>query len=261
MNDLDARLLDLLERHYPPTSRTPDWDDVLDRASKGRGRSRLRMLALAAAALACIAIPTLALSASVRDLIFPRPLLTEATLLVSSPIGNGKIARMWASPSSTGGDCRFVTADAADTDKRPARIGAGYCALSPTQARPPPAPPLWAGLSIQHRSGAGPNWLPPIISGAVARSLGAARVELRWRTGAMPLALSSGFFLGGSPNLYRPPFNNLPYTVIAYDSDGREVARFKFASRVFYTTGNGKQTILPKLRDFARQHRDRHINP
>lgn len=260
MNDLDPRLIDLLERQYPPTSRTPDWDDVLDRACKGRGKSRLRMLALVAAVLACIVIPTLALSASVRDLIFPRPVLTEATLLVSSPIGNGKVARMWESPSSTGGDCRFVTADAADTDERPARTGAGYCASGTTQTRPAPVP-LWAGLSIQHRSGAGPNWLPPIISGEVAPSLGAARVELRWRTGATPLALSNGFFLGGSPNLYRPSFNNLPYTVIAYNSDGREVARFKFASRVFYTTGNGKQTILPKLRDFARQHRDRHINP
>lgn len=97
------------------------------------------------------------------------------------------------------------------------------------QARPDA--PLVVGSSIGRRLKGDPSkWVPPIVSGAVLPRLKAARVAVVWKGGSLPLRLEDDFFLGGSPRLYMPPFERFPFTVVAYDADGRRVAEKRLES-------------------------------
>jgi hypothetical protein len=97
------------------------------------------------------------------------------------------------------------------------------------QARPDY--PLVVGLSISRRLKGDPaKWVPPIVSGAVLPSLKAERVTVVWKGGSLPLRLKDNSFLGGSPLLYMPPFARFPFTVVAYDADGRRVAEKRLES-------------------------------
>ena len=60
-----------------------------------------------------VAVPSLALSSDLHDLLglsdaHPKPLLEEGRLLVEAPADRGKVARLYAAPSSMGGTCWFV---------------------------------------------------------------------------------------------------------------------------------------------------------
>ena len=175
----------------------------------------------------------------------PSPAITaQATHVVSAPVGNGFFAHWWHSPSKTGGRCSFTTVDRAlEPPAVPARMGGGVCSSGGGHVgdRAREDHPLLAGLSIGHRHAkrTTPNWVPPTVQGSVYEGLHAARVQVEWNGGRLPLVLRDGYFLGGSPKLYMPPFSAFPFYVVAYDEDGREVARKKLESPSLRLTKGG----------------------
>ena len=69
-------------------------DDKLERATE-HSHHRWRVVALAAALLISVFLPTFALSATVCDLLgFTQPVLSKARLMVSAPVGGGRIVRV-----------------------------------------------------------------------------------------------------------------------------------------------------------------------
>jgi len=66
--------------------------------------------------------------------------------------------------------------------------------------------------------------VPPIVFGAVYPKLHAARVVIEWNGGQHELALRGNWFLGGTPALYMPSPDKLPFNVVAYDRAGHTLA-------------------------------------
>jgi hypothetical protein len=189
-----------------------------------RPRRRRLVAAAVAAVLVGLAAPALAFD-GVRSFIGwgHGPVLEEAQLLVSAPVADGTVARLWWSPSTSGGECLFETFGPPGDVERPAEMGAGGCTIGV----PPPE-----GASIIHVGGAGKvhgaeEWVPPVVSGGLDADLGAARVEVRWTGGAKPLAFANDYFIGAVEELYEPAAQALPFFLVAYDADGQEVARRK----------------------------------
>jgi hypothetical protein len=198
----------------------------------------VRAFGLTAAVALVVGAPALAFSSDVRALVGlarPNPVVAQATLLLSAPVGNGFWAHAWTAPSSTGGRCDFLTSDHRRVVDRPAQVNGGAICSASTggerlvQARPDH--PLVVGLSISRRLKGDPvKWVPPIVSGAVLPSLKAARVAVVWKDGSLPLRLKDNSFLGGSPLLYMPPFERFPFTVVAYNAESRAVAAKRLES-------------------------------
>jgi hypothetical protein len=238
--DVENEIRSELERLAPADERMADaWEEVLARSGPQRSpRRRVRLLVAVPALVLAVAAPTLALSAGVRSFLGmerPRPVVTEAELVLSSPVGNRFHAHLWHAPSTTGGRCSFLSVDHRRTPPRvPQANGGGACTARGTAVvdRAVRAHPLTVGLSISRRlrSGDPAKWVPPIVSGNVHPSLRAARVRVEWRGGSLPLVLDGGYFLGGGPQLYVPPFERFPFFVVAYDAGGREVARKRLES-------------------------------
>jgi hypothetical protein len=209
----------------------------MQRVSRGKVRGWAPLLVLGVG-LALVLAPTLAFSSNVRTLVGlarPEPAVAQATLLLSAPVGNGFWAHAWTAPSSTGGQCDFLTTDHRPLVRRPSQVNGGsMCSASTseerlTQARPDH--PLVVGLSMSRRLKGDPaKWVPPIVSGAVLPSLTAARVAVLWKGGSLPLRLKDDYFLGGSPLLYMPQFELFPFEVVAYDARGRAVAAKRLES-------------------------------
>jgi len=224
-----------------------DWDDVLQRANAQTVTMHRRRLALVAAAvLLAIALPTLALSASVRGLFGlgrpPRPEYRQARLAVSAPIPGGRVARVWVAPSTTGGTCEFVTIDPAGRNRHPVRMtGGGGCTLG--HAR------FHGQLSWSFSRGRRDT---PIVHGRVGANLHAARVELRWHGGVQQLAYSGGYFVAASPALKDPPFRRLPYDIVVYNTDGRIAAQSRIPTSFLYLDWKRFQ---PRLHRFRIAHR------
>ncbi len=225
-----AELLDVYTR-VPLAG--PAWEEV-----HRRSRARPRRIALVTVIAFMAAAPALALNSSVRSFVGltrPEPVLKQAVPLLSAPVGNGFWVHAWTAPSSTGGRCDFKTVDRRPTSRTTAEVNGGL-ACSSDGGREPltralPDHPLVVGLRISRRlKGVPGNWVPPIVSGAVLPSLNATRVEVVWNGGSLRLRLHDNYFLGGSPELYMPPFKNFPYFVVAYDSVGKEVARRRLES-------------------------------
>jgi hypothetical protein len=156
----------------------------------------------------------------------PQAVLGKAKLVVSAKVGNGFYAHVWLSPSSTGGQCRFVTKDTVARPTHPATFENGGCSAKGAFDTLPPSEPINAGVSIAQRphGAAATAWAPPIVSGYVANSLNASKVAISWNGGSLPLVLRDGVFVGGGGTLYTPPLKNLPYKVVAYDRKGKVVA-------------------------------------
>jgi len=81
----------------------------------------------------------------------------------------------------------------------------------------------------------------------VLPSLRVARVEVVWNGGSLPLRLSGNHFIGGSPLLYMPPFQNFPYIAIAYNARGKEVARKRLQSPGLL--------LLNGWKEYSREHK------
>jgi hypothetical protein len=216
-----------------------DYPGGVGRGKVQSERAVARALGLTAAVALVMAATALAFGGSnaraLVGLARPKPVVAQATLLLSAPVGNRFWAHAWTAPSSTGGQCDFLTTDHWPVAHRPTRVtGGGLCAASTggerlVEARPDD--PLVVGLSISRRLKGDPaKWVPPIVSGALLPSLKAARVSVVWKGGSLPLRLKDNSFLGGSPLLYTPPFERFPFTVVAYDADGRPVAEKRLES-------------------------------
>ena len=259
MNDLDPALGAQLDLEYPLTLRAPDWADVLARASV-RPRHRWRMVALVAAVVIGVTVPTFALSASVRDLFGFKPVYSKAELLVSTPVGDGRVVRVWRAPNAGGGECILTTVDRPDaglhgSDGGPPDNGGGGCSTGPIPARLPTHFMLNLGVSMAHNSDR-PGGTPPIVQGYINPMTQASRIELVWRAGRQRLAFANNYFVGVAPVLFKPSFDLLPFYTVAYDKQGREVAREKVITGGLYL---GYRKILPELRAYVRAHPGRHI--
>jgi len=219
-------------------------------------------MAVAAAVALALAAPALALSGSVRDLLGfgrPKPLVERAQLLLSAPVGNGFWAHAFTAPSSTGGRCDFFMLNrSASVVPVTNPNGSMACfSVDPgkrlTRARPDH--PLNVGFSISRRlEGGDPaKWVPPIVSGAVLPSLHAARIEVRWTGGSLPLRLKDNFFLGGSPGLYMPSFARFPFIVVAYDANGTKIAAKRLDSPALMMM-NGWKEYTPAYKQWKLTH-------
>lgn len=200
-----------------------NWDEVLRRVPR-RAPARRRVVLIAVVAAAAIALPALALSASVRGLLGfgIQPVYAKARLAVSAPISKGRVARVWVAPAKGGGICEFVTIDPAGTTGKPSSAtGGGSCADR-----------LGAGLSWSFSHGRGPA--PPLFHGHVGRLVPIARVELRWHGGARRLVVGHRIFLGETPELADPSFDRLPFDVVVLGPSGRTVARARIPTSFLY---------------------------
>jgi len=213
-------------------SQAPDWADVVRRSRPAKRTRRHALIALPLAVLA-IVLPAVALSAGLRSALGlgprPTPVLSRANLLVQAPVGNGFYAQAWRAPSTTGGTCLFLTHNRSRHRLRPVLWnGGGSCSehggvkLNSTTAQLPLAP----GISIARRAKHGVlrNWVPPIVFGSVYPKLHATRIVLEWNGGSHQFALRGDWFLGGTPALYMPSPDKLPFNVVAYDRAGHTLA-------------------------------------
>lgn len=241
MIDVEPVIREELERLAPQAeAEWPDWSNVIGRTSARPSQRRrgARRLALVAALALAVAAPALALSSEVRSLLGferPEPVVEQAKLLVSAPVGNGFYAHAWTSPSSTGGTCDFRTIDHSPIGRSPAKFNGGAACNRSGKSHPTRASrsvPLLVSVSVARRPkrGVPENWVPPIVSGAVLPSLRVARVEVVWNGGSLPLRLRNSTILGGSAALYMPPFETFPYFVVAYDTRGNAIARKRLES-------------------------------
>ncbi len=80
---------------------------------------------------------------------------------------------------------------------------------------------------------------------------------LEWNGGSHDLTLRNGYFVGGGPFLYNPPFAHLPYYVVAYGGHGHEVARRKLESPTLYVDINGWKEFTPKYLRWKQTHKRR----
>ncbi len=246
MTDADA----LLAARFAATRDTyddADWGDVLQRLNAQSVRTRhWRLAAVAAAILLAVAVPTLAVSASVRGWFGlgspPQPDYGHARLVVSAPVPGGRVARVWVAPSANAGECEFVTIDPRGPKRQPVQMtGGGACTLG---QRPFNGSLAWSFSHPRHDT--------PIIHGRVSSKLHAARVELHWHGGTQQLAYnSSGFFIAAAPALNNPRFGRLPYDIVVYNRDGRIVARSRIPTSFLYL--DWKQ-VQPQLHQYRVAH-------
>jgi hypothetical protein len=191
----------------------------------------------------------------------PRPVWRKAEVLVSAPVGNGFYAHLVRVPSTTGTRCALTI-----LSRRPGRpplwLGGGrggVCTLRGVHrvGSADRSHPLVIAVSVRRRPvrGVRANWVPPVVTGSVYRGLHAARVRIEWRHGSYPLVLDGGYFAGGSPRLYRPPFGNFPFSVVAYDAHGHEVARKKLDSPTLRLMRHGWKQYAREYREWKRGRR------
>lgn len=242
-----ADVAELLDGYTPVPSAQPAW-----RSIQRRSRSRSRRVAFFAIVALVVAAPALALSSSVRNLVGladPGPVVEQATLLLSAPVGNGFWVHAWTAPSSSGGQCDFMTTDRSPATRSVTDVnGGGFCVEGRSGERLTRARrdyPLNVAVDIGRRLKGDPaKWVPPVVSGAVLPSLKAARVEVVWNGGALPLRLRDNYFLGGSPLLYMPPFERFPFIVVAYDATGRKIAAKRLESPSLLLMNGWKEYTL-----------------
>jgi hypothetical protein len=239
MRELTAEIERELEQLAPlDESHTADWRNALHRAGETKHVTRRFVLGVAVV-LVAVAAPTIALSSSVRGLLgFSQPVLAKSQVLVSAPVGNGYFAHLLSGPSTTGGQCQFMTFDHHASLVRPIAPhsfgGGGGCSVSSGTAfaEPTKAQPMFTEFSIERRlkEGKPANWVPPVVSGIVWAGLHVTRVAVVWHGGSHALVLKNDRFIGGTPALYLPPFAEFPFAIVAYDHSGKEVARKKLDS-------------------------------
>jgi hypothetical protein len=226
--------------------RRPDWDALRPHIRRGLpgGRRRALRVGIAVAAAVAIAVPAVALSSGLRSLLGlrPHPDYAKARLVGAAPLPDGQVARLWASPSSTGGECRFVTDGQPGSRTRPtAMTGGGQCSVAPEKRHP----------SITWSFSSGPGATPSVLNGRVDPLLHPARVVLRWHGGAQPIRAHDGYFIAAAPTLKDPPFKLLPFDIVVLNAAGRQVAVSRIPTSFLYL--NWKR-VEPKLSRYRHAH-------
>jgi hypothetical protein len=166
----------------------------------------------------------------------PTPLFEQADKLVEMTLreksgiweAGTKIA-VWRTPTREGGECLYVasaTSPGGQIRGLPVLPGGGVCRLDgpvPAPAQPLTAQPSW--------SSEGRDGYSVVINGQVKAAERTTRVVLRTPAREEELPYGNGFYLAQLPNSAAsgrlPPGG--PYTVVAYDAHGREVARLDLA--------------------------------
>ena len=216
-----------------------------------RGETRVRLsrlggwrrrFALAVVTLAAIAVPAVALSGTVERFLGladrPGPVLQEARFVLEAPAEDGVVARLYTSPFNRGGECVFTTFARAGSPTRPVEeSGGGSCAQT---MQLPKGETVQVSVSLARRPLA--SWLRPdpsagpraAIDGAVSPDLQVARVELQWANGSQDVVFKDNYFLLVTDRLFNPPEQDLPFAVVAYDAQGKEVARRTIPSSWLY---------------------------
>jgi hypothetical protein len=264
MVDTDLALQKILEHLSPEAdarAATPDWGLVRARLSAQRGTRvhRWRFAFAAAVALVAICLPAIALSASVRGWLGfgSQPVYKKARLVVSTRIPGNRVARVWVSPSTDGGECEIVTVtpasfvviDPTTGAMRPpaarTRDSGGYgCTVGST--RVPPSALTWMESPVPVG-----NPTAALIHGHVGQTYKATRVRVVWNGGGAKLRLAGGYFIGVVATIRNPEFHLLPYTVVAYNARGHAVARRRIPTSFLYTDW---KSVEPRLHRYRQEH-------
>lgn len=240
MVDADVLILSELERLAEAVEpAAPNWRDVVARAGSTR---RLLPRALVVALVAALVIgPAVAFSAGVRQLLglssAPQPVLAKAGLRVSAPASHSQIVRLFVAPSDKGGTCEFTDIVPAGSAPRAVGGGGGACTGRAAQLHPKNtvAPLSWTMSMVRKPTGpALATWVPVVFSGWINPRLHAARVELVWRHGHLPLAFEHDYFVAAPPVLRNPAFANLPFDVMVYNHAGHAIAHRRIPESLLY---------------------------
>jgi hypothetical protein len=165
----------------------------------------------------------------------PTPLFGEAEKLVEMTLRGkwsvwqpGTKIALWRAPIREGGECIYVAAATPRGGRvvgRPGMPGGGQCRLGPA-SQAPPGQSAAAGLSWERN---GPGRYGVFLQGQFDAAERVSRVVLRTPAGEREIASGNGFYLAELPNAGAtgelPPGG--PYTVVAYDAAGREVATYE----------------------------------
>lgn len=261
MVDSDLALQRVLEHLSPEAearAAAPDWGVVRARLSVQSGTRvhRWRLALTAAVILVAICLPAIALSASVRSWLGfgSQPVYEKARLIVATPIPGNRVARVWVSPSTDGGECEIVTVTAASFVVIDPRTGAmrpptartrdsgGYgCTVGST--RVPSSALTWVESPI-----AVGNPTAALIHGHVGQTDEAARVRVVWNGGGAWLRFAGGYFVGVVATIRNPEFHRLPYTIVAYSTQGRALARRRIPTSFLYTDWKRVEPLLHRYR-------------
>lgn len=261
MVDSDLALQRVLE-HLSPEAEAraarPDWATVRDRLSAPRRKRdhRWRFAFAGAVALVAICLPAIAVSASVRGWLGfgPQPVYKKARLIVSTPIAGNRIARVWVSPSTEGGECEIITItpaalvviDPTTGAMRPpaakTRDSGGYgCTVGSTRVPPTALTWTFSPVPVGNRQAA-------LIHGHVGQTHKAARVDVVWNGGAERLRLVDGYFIGTVAAIRNPQFHRLPYTVVAYNAQGHAAVHRRIPTSFLYTDWKSVERRLQQYR-------------
>jgi hypothetical protein len=264
MVDSDLALQSVLEHLSPEAearAATPDWATVLGELSAPRRKRdhRWRFAFAAAATLVAICLPAIALSASVRGWLGfgSQPVYKKARLVVSTSIAGNRVARLWVSPSTDGGECEIITITAASFvvidpttgAMRPVaartRDSGGYgCTVGSTRVVRTAFTWMFSPIPVGNPQSA-------LIHGHIGQSHKAVRVDVRWNGGNEKLRTVDGYFIGVVGTIRNPVFRRLPYTVVAYNAQGHAVARRRIPTSFLYTDW---KTVEPRLHQYRQEH-------
>jgi hypothetical protein len=264
MVDTDLALQKILEHLSPETearAATPDWGIVRAGLSAQRRTRdhRWRFAFAVAVALVAICLPAIAVSASVRGWLGlgSQPVYKKARLVVSTPIPGNRVARVWVSPSTDGGECEIITIAPASlvvidpttgAIRPPAattRDSGGYgCTVGSTPV--PPSAFTWMESPVTVA-----NPTAALIHGHVGKTYKATRVGVIWNGGGEKLRTVDGYFIGVVATIRNPQFHRLPYTVVAYNAQGQVVARRRIPTSLLYTDW---KSVEPRLHRYRQKH-------
>jgi hypothetical protein len=152
--------------------------------------------------------------------------LGQLRQVVAIQTSNGEQAALWVGPSTAGGRCAVlrVAADASTSPPDTIRNNGGWCEGEPLR---PQSAPITTTMNWLSRGDGG---FDLVLAGRASPSV--ARIELQSASGATPLPLGGGYFVGELPTSAAAgelPTDGAPYAVVGYDHAGARVATVDLA--------------------------------
>jgi hypothetical protein len=193
------------------------------------GRARYVALAATLALVLGVAAPSMGAGTLIRG-IFDGPSgpdTSQAQSLVSTPVGDGRIATLWQAPEHNGGRCEFLAfaPEGAVTAPPGAANGGGNCTSSPaaTAATDAIAPVLGAFFSwVRNADGS----VTTVVGGSARPDSHISRLELQSASGITALPFAHRHYivsLPGAPDVGQLPAAGRPFAIVGYDSKGKAV--------------------------------------